>query len=227
MKYLHTFLLLTIVIIAFGCKTKSSGNSDNQEEKSIVNTEKQGWVRIFDGETLNNWEITNFGPQGHVYASGGEIVLGMGDGCTGVTWKGSFPKVNYEVTMEAMRVSGNDFFCGITFPYKDTFCSFIVGGWAGVVVGLSTIDGYDGEENETTSMMKFTNGEWYQIKLKVSENRIEAWINEKQVVDFVTIGHVIDIRPEVSLSCPFGIATWHTTGALRNIYFRTLNPIMG
>ncbi|MBE3084634.1 MAG: hypothetical protein IMZ64_00270, partial [Bacteroidetes bacterium] len=39
---------------------------------------------LFDGKSLQGWEITNFGPQGPVYVSGGEIILGMGDGCTGI-----------------------------------------------------------------------------------------------------------------------------------------------
>jgi hypothetical protein len=49
--------------------------------------------------------------------------------------------MNYEIKLEAKKVTGNDFFCGMTFPVGDSFCSFIVGGWGGPVVGLSSIDG--------------------------------------------------------------------------------------
>lgn len=186
----------------------------------MINPEIPGTTRLFDGQTLNNWEITNFGPQGEVYISNGQIVLGRGEGCTGITWKDSFPQVNYEISLEAMRISGIDFFCGITFPVNDDFCSFIVGGWAADVVGLSTIDGFDGSENETTSRMYFHKNEWYKIKLKVSPEKIETWINEEKVIDFPYIGRQLGIRPEVSLSRPFGIATWNTTGAVRNIYLK-------
>ena len=73
---------------------------------------------------------------------------------------------------------GIDFFCGLTFPVKEDFCSFIVGGWAGAVVGLSTIDGLDASENETTKLMRFEKDEWYKIKLRVTFEKIETWINE-------------------------------------------------
>lgn len=187
-----------------------------------ANIEIPGAIRLFDGETLTNWESANFGPQGQVYVSEGAIVLGMGDGPTGITWQDSFPKENYEVTLEARRMMGIDFFCGLTFPVKDDFCSFIVGGWAGPVVGLSTIDGRDASENETTTLMRFTKDEWYKIKVRVTAEKIETWINDEKIVDLPYQGRKIGIRPEVELSRPFGIATWKTKGAVRNIYLRML-----
>ena len=146
----------------------------------------------------------------------------MGDGCTGITWKDSFPKVNYEISLEAKRIMGIDFFCGLTFPVNDDFCSFIVGGWAGAVVGLSNIDGLDASENETTTLMRFTKNEWYKIKLRVTPEKIETWINGEKIVDIPYQGRKIGVRPEIELSCPLGIATWKTTGAVRNIYLKTL-----
>ena len=47
----------------------------------------------------------------------GAIVLGKVD-LTGITGTGEFPKFNYELQMEAMRVEGSDFFAGITFPTR-------------------------------------------------------------------------------------------------------------
>ena len=193
-----------------------------KEDESTPNREKSDIQRVFDGESLANWDITNFGTEGQVYVEDGEIVLGMGDGCSGITWTDSFPKVNYEVRLEAKRVMGNDFFCGLTFPVKDDFCSFIVGGWGGAVVGLSSIDGLDASENETRTLMGFKKDQWYSIKVRVTEEKIEAWIDEEQVVDLLYDGRRIGIRPEVELSRPFGIATWQTTGAVRNIYLRML-----
>jgi hypothetical protein len=224
---IFTYKLLLLVLftssINTSCKHKPPASSEVKEiiePNHSIETPKV--KHLFDGETLANWEITNFGTQGEVHVSDGEIVLGMGDGCTGITWKDSFPKVNYEVSLEAKRKLGIDFFCGLTFPVKDDFCSFIVGGWAGAVVGLSTIDGFDASENETTSMMRFTKDEWYKIKLRVTSEKIETWINEEKIVDIPYNGRQIGIRPEVELSCPFGIATWKTTGAVRNFYLRML-----
>jgi hypothetical protein len=178
---------------------------------------------IFDGKTLDGWEITNFGPQGPVEISSGTIVLGMGDGCTGITYKRSFPEINYEVSLEAKRVSGTDFFCGLTFPVGKSPCTLIVGGWGGTVVGLSSIDGLDASDNETMINRKFDTGQWYRIRLQVTDSTIKAWIDDELTVNFNYTGRVLSIRPEVNLSKPFGIATWCTTAALRNIRLRKLN----
>jgi hypothetical protein len=50
-----------------------------------------GWRPLFNGQTLDGWEITNFGPQGPVLVRDSSIILNYGDGCTGVTWKREFP----------------------------------------------------------------------------------------------------------------------------------------
>lgn len=205
-------LLLAIMILA-GCQggRKEVKSSTGDEQPAPDST------YIFNGKDLEGWEITNFGPQGPVHVSNGEIVLGMGDGCTGVTYKRPFPEIDYKVTLEAKRVAGNDFFCGMTFPVGKEPCTLIVGGWAGSTVGLSSIDGLDASDNHTRRLMKFETGRWYRIGLEVHENCIRAWIDDSLVVDFARKGERLSIRPEVELSKPFGIASWNTTAALRNI----------
>lgn len=177
---------------------------------------------MFDGKTLDGWEITNFGPQGPVYISGNEIILGMGEGCTGITYKKDFPEINYKVTLEAKRVSGNDFFCGITFPVGKDPCTLIIGGWGGTVVGLSSIDKKDASENETTKLMRFESDRWYKICLMVQGDTIKALIDDEVVVDFAVGNKMLSIRPEVELSKPFGITSWYTTAALRNIKLESI-----
>ena len=82
---------------------------------------------------------------------------------TGVSYTNELPRIDYEVSLEAMKIDGSDFFCGLTFPVDNAFCSFIAGGWGGGVVGLSSIDGMDASENETTKYMKFDASRWYPI----------------------------------------------------------------
>lgn len=177
---------------------------------------------LFDGKSLGKWEITNFGPQGPVYVSDGSIILGMGDGCTGVTWTGPVPEANYEITLQAKKVDGNDFFCGLTFPVEKDPCTLIVGGWGGTTVGLSCINGYDASENETTSLMSFEKDRWYNIRLRVTPDSVNAWIDQAKVVAFAIGEKRISIRPEVDLSRPLGIASWRTTAAIRNIRIRPI-----
>ncbi|MCH8829278.1 MAG: DUF1080 domain-containing protein, partial [Planctomycetes bacterium] len=68
----------------------------------------------------------------------------------------------------------------------------------------------------------FKKGEWYRIRLRVTETKIEAWIDGQKIVDQKTTGKKISVRQEIELSKPFGFATWQTTGALRNIRIRRL-----
>lgn len=218
---INEFIFLSVLFL-IGC----TGGHKRQNEQNRVNKQQvvpeieKDSSLLFNGTTLDGWEITNFGPQGPVYVSGGEIILGMGDGCTGITWEKNFPTVNYKVTLDAMRVEGNDFFCGITFPVGKDPCSLIIGGWGGATVGLSSINGLDASENETTRLMKFEKNRWYNICLVVKEDQIKAWIDSVLVVDFRKGSKRLSIRPEVELSKPFGIASWNTRAALKNIRMR-------
>ena len=182
------------------------------------------WQAMFDGKTLNGWKETPFGGHGTVKIEDGTIILSPGAGAmTGITWTGPFPKQHYEVRLEATRLQGNDFFAGITFPVLNNFCSWINGGWNGAVVGLSSLDGYDASENETSTRFKFEKGRWYKLRLRVTDEQIAAWIDDELVVDFGVGTRQIDLRPgEIELSKPFGIAAFRTQAGLRNIQYRVL-----
>lgn len=180
------------------------------------------WTPLFDGKSLKGWKITKFGGEGEVAVEKGRLILGIGNDMTGVTTTRKVPKINYEVELEAMRVDGTDFFCGLTFPVKKDPCTLIVGGWGGGVSGLSSIDGLDAAENHTTTYREFEKGRWYRIRLRVASDRIRAWIDDKEIVNQEITGRKISIRSEVELSQPFGFSTWQTKGALRNIRIRRL-----
>ena len=182
-----------------------------------------GWTPLFDGKTLTNWQSTKFVGAGAVKVENGEIILDAGKALTGITWTGEKPPAsNYELTLQAMRVEGSDFFAGITFPVGDSFCSLILGGWGGEVVGLSSINGMDASENETSQSMKFTSGRWYTIRIRVTAEKIEAWLDERRIVDVVLKGKEIDTRIEMIMSQPIGVASWRTKAALRDIRLRRL-----
>ena len=220
-KYLRNLSLIFVLILFANC----SGNRSQQEKQTVtksVELEKVDGTYLFDGKSLTGWVITQFGTEGPVTVTGGKIVMNYGDGATGVTYTKDFPKVNYEINLEARKTSGNDFFCGMTFPVNDSFCSLIVGGWGGPVVGLSCIDGADASDNETKTLKRFDKNVWYKIKLKVTDQKIIVWIDSEKLVDFDYVGHELSIRPEVTLSKPFGICSWITTSELRNIWVRKL-----
>jgi hypothetical protein len=180
------------------------------------------WQSLFDGKTLKGWKETPFSARGKVTIQDGTLVLGTG-AMTGVTWTDWFPRGNYEVRMEAMRVSGYDFFAGITFPVGDSYLTWINGGWGGRLVGISSLDGEDASENETGQVVAFENGRWYRLLLRVAENAVQAWIDGEKIIGVDLTGRELSLRPgEIELSVPFGIATYSTAGALRNIEYRLL-----
>src|SRR4051794_18044919 len=97
--------------------------------------EKEGWKKLFDGKTLDGWKQTDFFGSGKVSIKDGALLLEKGKQMTGVTLdRKDFPHVDYEVTFEARKVEGSDFFCTTTFPVQGDYCSLVVGGWGGTVV---------------------------------------------------------------------------------------------
>ena len=132
--------------------------------------------------------------QSEVQVKDGQILLHFGNEMTGITWTGELPRMDYEIKLDAMRVDGTDFFCGLTFPVGDAPCSFIVGGWGGGVVGMSSLNGKDAARNETTQYVEFEKGRWYRIRVRVTQNKLEAWIDKRKLVDVDTTGKKISIR---------------------------------
>ena len=179
-----------------------------------------GASSLFDGRRLGGWQVADYLGSGRVYVRDGAIVLEKGVEQTGAQWAGDVLRSNYEIELEAMRVEGEDFFCGLTFPVKQSYCSLIVGGWRGKVVGLSCVDLEDAAENETTVLMEFEKGKWYPIRLRVTDDKIIVWIEGDKVIDVPIRGRIIDTRTEVEECKPLGIMSWKTTAAVRNIYMR-------
>ena len=189
------------------------------------------WRNLFDGRTLTGWKPSAFSSQREVKVENpfqggrGAIVLEKSAYLSGITWAGTadLPVHNYEIALEAMKLDGGDFFCGLTFPVGKTACSFIVGGWGGTVVGLSSIDDNDASENETSEAMNFERNCWYRIRVRVTPEKIEAWIDERKMVDLATTGRKISLRfGDIENSLPLGVAAYQTRAALRDIRLRRL-----
>ena len=178
---------------------------------------------LFNGVSLDNWEVIDFEGHGNVSIVDSCIIINKGELISGIRWTEEFPKTNYEITLDAKRVDGRDFFCGMTFPVKESFLTLVLGGWGGSVVGLSSIDGYDAANNQTGNQYSFGSGWWYGIRLRVTDKKIEAWVEGEKIVDFTIGNSSLSLRSEVELSVPFGFTTYKTTGALRNIKLHEIN----
>jgi hypothetical protein len=183
------------------------------------------WVSMFNGHDLTGWKRTDFGGGSEPAVENGRILIPMSASLGGVNWTNlaGFPTTNYEMEFDAMKIDGSDFFCGLTFPVGDTHCSFILGGWGGGVVGISSIDGQDASSNETTTSLYLERNRWFPIRLRVTTDKIMVWVDGKPVVDLETADKKITMRyGEIEMSKPLGIATYQTTAAFRNLRFRRL-----
>ena len=181
------------------------------------------WKSLFNGKDIKDWQVNTFGGAGEVKVEGGKIILGTGVALTGIKRTNDLLRSNYEVEVVAMKIDGSDFFCTLTFPVKEANASLVVGGWGGSLVGVSSIDGLDASENEYTQYMRFDNDKWYTIRLRVTDSKIQAWINNDRMVDADIAGKRISMRPgEIEDAAPFGISTFQTTGAIREVKIRSI-----
>lgn len=182
---------------------------------------------LFNGKNLDGWRVIDqhdFERHGEVTVADGQIVLGKGKPATGVALA-KFPgPAAYEIRLEAKRLEGDDFFCGLTFPVGEEHASLIIGGWGGGVTGLSNINGMSAVENETTGYQEFQPDRWYAIRLRVSEQKIEAWVDDEQIVDVERKGKRFAVWWEQEPARPLGIVTWNTKAAVRSITLESLAP---
>jgi hypothetical protein len=210
-----TFLLLAAVLNAD--ETADGVKSPAEPAKDVQPN--------FDGKDLSGWRIINkqdFGKHGEIGFAKGVVSIAAGSPASGIAWKGKTATLDYEVTLQARRMKGGDFFCGITFPYKKAYSTLVLGGWGGGTTGLSNVDGFSAIENDTTDFIEFKNETWYTVRLKVTEKLIEAWVDKKKIVEQDTEGHKFSIWWEQEPVMPFGIATWNTGAEIRNLKFTKL-----
>jgi len=199
------------------------------EEQSLPptpSTVKPGTaLRLFDGRTLAGWRVTDqedFALHGPVGVEEGALVLGEGRAFTGVTWAGEFPREGYEVSLEARRREGQDIFCGLTFPVGDAHATLVVGGWSNNVVGISNVDDLNASENEWVRVMRLEDGRWYGVRLRVTREKIEAWLDGERVVDLERAGHTFTTYDALKPHRPLGFFTWFTVAELKGIEMRRL-----
>src|SRR3954469_2783112 len=107
-----------------------------------------GTMVRFGGEGLAGREQADFANSGEVKVEEGRIVMAEGRPMTGITTtRKDLPRTDYELSYEAMRFEGSDFFAAATFRVGDSYLTLVNGGWGGNVTGLSSLDGMDASEN--------------------------------------------------------------------------------
>jgi hypothetical protein len=213
--------LVTTLVLVF-----SAGAARTQgKEKKPAAKPKSKRIVLFDGKTLKGWKKTNFGGEGEVKVEKGTIFMEFGSSLTGITsTRKDLPTTNYELSYEAMRLDGFDFFAAVTFPVGKSHVTFVNGGWGGSVTGISSLDGFDASENETGTFFDYKNNKWYKFRIRITDEKMQCYVDDKKVIDVEYKDRTIGTRIEADLSKPLGFATWETKGAVRKIEIRMLTP---
>jgi hypothetical protein len=180
---------------------------------------------LFDGKSLDGWKKAGLPRSGEVKVENGQIIMKDGGSMTGVTTtRKDLPRVDYELSYEAMRIEGADFFAAATFPVDKSYITLVNGGWGGNITGLSSLNGMDASENETSSTIKYEDKTWYRFRVRVTGKVIRCWVDDKEIIGVDYQDRRVSTRIETRANEPLGFATWHTGGALRKIEIRTLTP---
>jgi hypothetical protein len=211
-----------VAIATVGLLLTTGGADPADDNKPAA---EPGGRALFDGKSLAGWKKTDFGGEGEVKVQDGAIVIAVGKPMSGITsTHDNLPRTNYELTYEARRLSGVDFFAAATFPVGKSYITLVNGGWGGNVTGLSSLDGADASENETSRFYEYKNQTWYRFRVQVTDRVIRCWIDDRLVVDVDHSDRQVSTRIETRDNQPLGFATWDTSGAIRKIAIRPLTP---
>ena len=150
------------------------------------------------------------------------FTMKAGQPMTGIvfpTWQQTgLPLTDYTISYEAMRVSGRDFFGAVTFPVGgfEQCVTFVLGGWGGKQVGISSIDGSDASENSTGSSQPLESNRWYRVRIEVTGKSLKVWLDDRPIINTNITGRTLGLRAGEVVHCvPFGFATYGTEGKLR------------
>jgi len=184
-------------------------------------------LALFNGKDLSGWKVADMMEGGKVTVRPEGIVeCGFGNPMTGIAYTNAMPTMNYELSIEAMRVQGMDFFCALTLPIETNFCTVIIGGWGGTLCGISSIDYADASENQWSEALTIQNERWYLLRVRVTPGVLQVFLDNDLYtarVEFEKSSR-FSLRPgsDIDKTTPLGLATYRTRAYWRNF---TLTPI--
>jgi len=226
-----SFLVLPLLVTAeIPCTGAEKGWPERElvvgcgDEQAVASSTGSQWQNVPTGDR-KLWEVSQFGGEGEVEFSAESIVMEAGDPLTGVRCLVDMPRENFEIELQSRRLTNFDFFCGLTFPVGEGKCSLILGGWAGSVVGLSSIDGVDAARNQTKKLMHFDNERWYRVRVQVTPAMVTCWVDDEKVVEQARGDHKFDIRVEMDASSPLGVAAFQCRSEIRQFRWRKLPAV--
>lgn len=178
---------------------------------------KPAWQRI---DLAASWRPFQFGGDGAHHSSADELTLEPGSPLTGGTFAVALPNDHYEIAFDARRITGIDFFCGLTFPVARGELTFVLGGWGGAVCGLSSLDGLDAAANATRTLRAFANGKDFDVRIRIEGESVRVWIDGEPFLSADLTGKDVAVRAEVEPCRPFGFCCYLTTARISRLRWR-------
>jgi hypothetical protein len=220
--------LLCLLLASAPLLTAQEKEKDKDTPTAAAAETQKEWV-LFDGKSLADWQTVDIGGSAQVDLEGGCMIIGQGDSLSGAIYKKAdqLPLTNYEITLQAKRLQGVDFFCGLTFPVGDLkrCATLVVGGWGGSVTGISSIDDMDASNNATGTYQRYADDQWYDIRLRVTPQNLSVWLGDKQIVDVDIKDRKISLRPgPMETYTPVSLTTYNTSAAIKNVRLKAIEP---
>ena len=180
---------------------------------------------LFNGKDLDGWKTGIFDDGGTVTVSNGVVQCGIGSPLNGIAYAKTPPTMNYELSIDAMRTEGSDFFIALTIPVETNFCTVVIGGWGGGLCGISSVDYLDASENQWSENLNFQNNRWYNLRVRVTPGVLQVFLDKdlyKARVEYGESGRLSLRFGDIDRTKPLGLATYCTRALWRNF---TLTPI--
>ncbi len=181
---------------------------------------------LFNGKDLSGWKVAPFDGGGSVSVlSNGWVLCDAGDPLSGIAYTNNPPTMNYEISLEAMRVKGSDFFIALTIPVVSNFCTVIIGGWGGSLCGVSSVDYMDASENQWSEGRNLENDRWYLLRVRVTPGVLQVWLDNDYYTARIEYGDSkrLSLRSgDIDKTTPLGLATYRTRALWRHF---TVTPI--
>jgi hypothetical protein len=185
------------------------------------------WVNLFDERYRSQWEIIDVAKgRGHGGKSsvkdGRALLSGLKNRITG-RWVGKFPTMDYEVVFEVARTAGLRF-PYVVFAVGDSHGVWFMAGRDGTYAGLSTVDGkgYDQKGNPTYRRVRYAAKRWYKARLRVAGGKVEAWVDDEQVIDLPDAERRVQKDAFGVTLKPFTISVHEAVNVIRNLRLHSL-----
>ena len=183
-------------------------------------------VQLVNGRDLTGWKTADLFEGGKVAVlPDGAVECDFGNPMTGIAYTNTPPRMNYELSLQAVRVQGSDFFVALTLPIETNYCTIIIGGWGGGLCGISSVDYLDASENQWSENITLENERWYTLRVRVTPGVLQVFLDETLYtarVEGPPSRFSLRSGSDIDKTGPLGLATYRTKARWRHF---TLTPI--